>query len=724
MSRLTDLLQKVSKLDPSLGAELTNEYQDVINSRNYGLVFEKHQPEAVELPSASPSRGATVRILPPRGNKEVTKADNRLWTVTAVTSELGERTTRKYTLIERGVPEDKREVRYEVPGDDLIVVSEFQDTIYPGLVETGSVECAKEPYKPAHVVLNAENYHALQLLTYTHRHAIDVIYIDPPYNSGAKDWKYNNDYVGTDDAYRHSKWLSFMERRLKMAKQLLNPDESVLIVTIDEKEYLRLGLLLEQIFPGTVQQMVTITHNPGGAIRVEGLNRVNEYAFYVFIGEAKPGKTTRDLLALPANSEPQNDSKPKRSPIWRGLLRGGSGPLRQDSPQKFYPVLVDEDGRVVGHGPALPLDVDRNTYVPPSGLYAHWPLKRGDVEGRWEVKASTFEERRQQGYVRAGNKRKDGSRTIYYLRNAEIERLENGEILSYGMSPLGFLELDYNEERERATLPKTVWNARQHNATEYGANLVKLFLPGRQFPYPKSLYAVEDALSFILADKREATILDFFAGSGTTAHAVMRLNKQDGGNRKSISVTNNEVSAQEQIKLRKKGLRPGDPEWEQWGICSYITKPRITAAIKGNTPEGEPIKGDYKFTDEFPMSNGFPENARFYTLTYLSPNVVTAGRAFSAIAPILWLAAGQQGRVIDGLGDKGWDVSDYYGVVEDMDNLREFIDAVNATPQCRAVFIVTDDDGAFELAAQAVRDDMKTYRLYESYLSNFEIVNR
>src|SRR5699024_10847896 len=139
MSRLTDLLQKVSKLDPSLGAALSNEYQAVINSRNYGLVFEKHQPEAVELPSVTPSRGSTVRILPPRGESDMSKADPRLWTVKCVTSARGGDVPRRYTLIERGVPDVVREVREDVPGDELIVVSEFQDTIYPGLVETDSV---------------------------------------------------------------------------------------------------------------------------------------------------------------------------------------------------------------------------------------------------------------------------------------------------------------------------------------------------------------------------------------------------------------------------------------------------------------------------------------------------------------------------------------------------------------------------------------------------------
>lgn len=118
--------------------------------------------------------------------------------------------------------------------------------------------------------------------------------------------------------------------------------------------------------------------------------------------------------------------------------------------------------------------------------------------------------------------------------------------------------------------------------------------PGHRFPFPKSLYAVEDALRFFVLDKPNAVVLDFFAGSGTTAHAVMRLNRQDGGRRRSIMVTNNEVSDEEARALRGQGYRPGDPEWEALGICEYITKPRIQAAITGQTPSGTPITGDYK----------------------------------------------------------------------------------------------------------------------------------
>ena len=126
--------------------------------------------------------------------------------------------------------------------EDLVAVTEFRDPIYPGLRPSGAVEAGGD--RPYHVVINGENYHVLEALTFTCAGVVDCIYIDPPYNSRDKQWKYNNDYVDSDDDYRHSKWLAMMERRLKVAKDLLTPDDPALIVTIDEREVLRLGLLL------------------------------------------------------------------------------------------------------------------------------------------------------------------------------------------------------------------------------------------------------------------------------------------------------------------------------------------------------------------------------------------------------------------------------------------------------------------------------------------------
>ena len=197
-------------------------------------------------------------------------------------------------------------------------------------------------------------------------------------------------------------------------------------------------------------------------------------------------------------------------------------------------------------------------------------------------------------------------------------------------------------------MPTTHWIKPSHDAQRGGTETLKALMPDRRFPFPKSLYAVEDALRFFLKDKTGMRLsLTSLAGSGTTAHAVMRLNRQDGGRRQCILVTNNEVAANEQAALRKQNLRPGDPDWEQWGICDYITKPRIAAAITGQTPDGEPIKGDYKFTDEFPMAEGFEENAEFFTLTYETPVAISHNLAFARIAPLLWMRAGSEGRRID-----------------------------------------------------------------------------
>jgi adenine-specific DNA-methyltransferase len=275
----------------------------------------------------------------------------------------------------------------------------------------------------------------------------------------------------------------------------------------------------------------------------------------------------------------------------------------------------------------------------------------------------------------------------------------------------------------RGAIAKTVWNRPQHNAGMHGSALLRDLTPNRKFPFPKALYAVEDALRIGVAENADATVVDFFSGSGTTAHAVMRLNKQDGGRRISISVTNNEVSAEEQGDLRKQGLRPGDPDWERWGICEYITKPRIEAVITGKTPDGEPIKGDYKFTDVFPMADGFAENVEFFNLTYEAPLRVASHRDFPKVAPLLWLRAGSAGRRIDSL-HAGWDVADRYGVLADLDKSGEFVSAVAVAPDVRVVFVVTDEDRLFEAIVRELPDHVEPVRMYDAYLRNFELESR
>lgn len=711
MSRLTDLIAQVKAKDPQVGDDLEAEFKALSKRRAFGLNFERHKPEEVELPGRPVRRGDRVRVLPERGTTG--PADQRLWTVTKTHRADGERVAHL-----RLVGSDPIEEQVALV-EDLVVIAGFGDAIYPGLVETGRVERG-EADDPFHTVINAENYHALRTLTYTHRGKIDCIYIDPPYNTGDKSWKYNNNYVEGDDLYRHSKWLAFMERRLRVARELLNPEDSVLIITIDEKEYLRLGLLLEQTFPEAKVQMVTIVINPLGQERASRLARVEEYAFFVFFGGASPRKSFDDLL-----NEVVASDEVEQSVRWERLIRGGTGATRRKSPDLFFPVFIDEEvGRIVEIGEPLERDADRSTVKARPGLTTVWPLRRNGSEGRWRCSPSYLRSLLSRGYARLGTYDKSAKQwTISYLGKAQIDRIEKGAIEIVARANAGHVILGSVKGAPNRASIKTVWNRPSHRAGEYGTALNGDLMPGRPFDYPKSLYAVEDALRIAVGDKPNATVLDFFSGSGTTAHAVMRLNRQDDGRRRSISVTNNEVSADEHKTLRKQGLRPGDHDWEALGICDYITKPRIIAAITGHTHQGQPVRGAYKFTDEFPMSDGFATNARFFTLTYETPISVSHNRAFARIAPLLWLRAGATGQEISTLPEAGWEVADTYALLSDLDAEGVFLKALEDCEGLRIAYIVTDDAGRFESASSRLPDGIEPVRLYESYLTNLSFLS-
>jgi adenine-specific DNA-methyltransferase len=694
---LSDLIRQAKSADPQLGADLEREFRALTKRRSFGLVFERHQPEAVELAGRPVRKGDKVHILRPRGT--TSRGDQRLWTVTGFE---GRGENRAARLLEAIQGEEAESVT--TPVADLVVVAEFRDHIYPGLIETGRVERGGD--RPFHTVINAENFHALEMLTYTHRHSVDVIYIDPPYNTGAKDWKYNNDYVAADDDYRHSKWLAMMERRIAVSRELLHPAGSALIVTIDEKEYLRLGLLLEQIFPEARIQMVSSVINPKGAVRFNELTRTNEYIFVVMIG--RPALTP----------EGTGEAEVVR---WASLRRFEASSRRngpQSRPDQFYPIYIGTDsGRIEYIGESIRVGVPRESVSDMAGCITHWPIKPDGEEMIWGLTPATLRHRLDAGYVRVSTSGR-GS-TIYYLTSGQIKAIEDGDLIVTGRDNTGAVTVESPTGRLR--LPTTQWARDSHNAQSNGTGILSALLPGRTFPYPKSLYAVEDCLRLFVGSNPHAVILDFFAGSGTTAHATFRLNRRDGGERQSISITNNEVGATEQTRLRRDGYRPGDPEWESLGICDHITKPRMTAAITGATPDGDLISGDYKFTDEFPMSEGFEENVAFFTLTYEGPLSVTHHRAFARIAPMLWLRAGAHGRIISEIGDKGWDLTEVYGVLDDLDAAARFVAEVKKTPGLATAFIVTDDDLAFQMVCRDLPRGVRPVQLYESYLRNFEI---
>jgi len=704
VSRLTDLIASVKAKDPTLGADLDKEFKVLSTRLPFGLNFERHRPEAVELPLRPVRRGDKVRVLPSRGATE--RGDQRLWKVVSI-AKLDK--TAELELIESNQKE-----RLVSSLADLVVVAEFRDKIYPGLTSTGGVKRGEG--KPCHTVINGENYHALKALTFTHRGKIDAIYIDPPYNTGAKDWKYNNSYVESDDLYRHSKWLAFMERRLLIAKQLLNPADSVLIVTIDEKEYLRLGLLLEQIFPEASIQMISSVINPKGSARSGRFSRVDEYTYFVYFGNSALTAWRTDML--------RNEEITNRKVRWAGLMRNGEGSRRERIPSMFFPIFLDaKSGEFHSVGEPPEAETDRNDVEVPEGTVALWPVDNSGQELMWRLSPGSLREYLKLGHAKFGRRDpKTGLRPAYYLQRGIRSMLKSGEVVVAGKDQEGALELEFADSVGTRS-PATVWNMVSHSASEYGAGLLKVLLPGRRFPYPKSTYAVEDSLRFFLKKKPNAIVLDFFAGSGTTCHAVMRLNKQDGGQRQSISITNNEVSADEQRALRKQGYRAGDPEWERLGICDYVTKPRIEAAITGKTPEGDEVKGNYKFTDEFPISDGFEENAEFFTLTYEAKEAVNHNLAFNRIAPLLWLRAGSAGPQIDQIPDKGWAVSETYGVLAVIDKATAFIEHIREVKGLRIAYIVTDDDRRFQAIARRLSKNVEPVRLYEAYLTNFSFAN-
>lgn len=716
MARIHELLAQLRASAPALAADIEREVDVLADRRAFGLNFERHTPEAVELPGRKVRAGDKVRVQPPRGDM-LTVANRALYRVATIERDGDRRVATIAALGTELEGVEAGDTSRTVNVDDLVVVAEFRDPIYPGMVSTGKVERGGD--KPYHAVINAENFHALQTLLFTHRGRVDAIYIDPPYNTGAKDWKYNNDYVESDDMYRHSKWLAFMERRLLLAKELLNPDDSVLIVTIDEKEYLRLGLLLEQVFPEADIQMVTDVINRAGSSRGGRFSRVEEYVFYVFLGDSSIAPWISTMLG-DANLEQESAAMPT---IWfTAVRRGTASALREARPNLFYPVYLDaETGRFVRVGGSLPKGAARESVVPDPGTVIIWPMSTEGIEQTWRFSADRMREYFAAGTARLGKRDPaTGLRPLTYLQPGTLENIRIGTFVVTGRTEEGALQIEMTEGAAKLVAPRSVWSQGSHFARDYGSTLLNAFLGQKRFDFPKSLFAVEDTLRFVLKDRRDAVVVDFFSGSGTTAHAVMRLNKQDSGRRVSISVTNNEVSADEQARLRLDGLRPGDAEWEKFGICDYVTKPRIRAAVEGRRPDGKPIKGDYRFTDVFPMADGFEENVEFLTLTYEAPMRVQSNREFARIAPFLWLRAGSRGRRIESL-ERGWDVADAYGVLADLDRTDAFLEAVSAKPTANLAFIVTDEDRLFQAVVRDLPPSVEPVRMYESYLRNFEI---
>lgn len=482
----------------------------------------------------------------------------------------------------------------------------------PILTADSERRLCKDASLPWNFIIEGDNLQALYILQKTHKGKVDCIYIDPPYNTGARDWKYNNDYVDGTDVYRHSKWLSMMKNRLLLAKDLLNPSDSVLICTIDEKEYLRLGCLLEELFPEGRIQMVSVAIHSAGVSRMD-FSRTDEYYYFVFLGNAAP-------KAVQLGAEWQSDGVKRQQEVrWESMLRSGNDGRRTDRPNMFFPALFNaETKEFLGFGPSVPLSILGKDYIAPKGTIAVLPYASDGSEARWRISADKALELYKMGAFDWSDF-KNGKTTLKYLKPGEIQKIKDGEYTVVGYKDNGAMILSSDSYTPR-WIPGTQWHVSSHQAGGLGGSvLIKNVLKTKRFDFPKSLYAVRDALKIITSGNPNAVIVDFFAGSGTTFHAVNLLNAEDGGKRRCIMVTNNEVSVDEEKGLREKGYNPGDAEWEKYGIAKFVTWPRTVCCIEGKDVDGLPLKGSYVIASdqEIKLSDGFRSNVKFFKCSWI-----------------------------------------------------------------------------------------------------------
>lgn len=384
----------------------------------------------------------------------------------------------------------------------------------PVLKEVKTRRIISDDQNPNNLLIEGDNYHSLSVLNYTHKKNIDLIYIDPPYNTGAKNWKYNNDYVDNEDEYRHSKWLSLMRHRLNLAKNLLK-DDGVLICAIDDNEQAHISVLIESIFSAHEQHAVTIVHNPKG-VQGKNFSYTHEYAIFV----------------VPKDKKIIGDRSLTEKEIYVSNLRNwGNESERTDAKNCFYPIIISNN-KIVGFGGVSP-----DNFHPKSanekqkdGTVHVYPIDEKGIERKWRYARQSVEE----------------IKDILQIKESRGDLVQIMIAKDYGTY-------------------KTVWTDKKYDASEYGTKLLRKIIPNCDFDFPKSLYTVYDCLFAVVGNRPQANILDFFAGSGTTGHAVLEMNKVDGGKRKFILCTNNE---------NNNGNGTG-------GIAESVCYPRIKNVIKG-----------------------------------------------------------------------------------------------------------------------------------------------
>lgn len=355
--------------------------------------------------------------------------------------------------------------------------------------------------------------------------------------------------------------------------------------------------------------MISTVINPKGSSRTGRFSRVEEYIYFVFLGNSKVYPNSNDMLRdCPIGI--------KREVRWAGLMRQGIPGRRSRIPSLFYPIYIDKSsGRYHSIGEPLDPSADRNSVICPEGTVALFPVNTRGEEQQWSLYPPSFKEYLEKGYIKFGKMNNAGKRALYYLQDGMINKIKSGAISIVGKDEDGSLLLEYSDNLGTRK-PSTLWHQTSHSASENGTTFLNKLI-GNRFSYPKSIYAVHDTLRFFVANNPNALILDFFAGSGTTLHAVNLLNREDSGHRKCIMVTNNEIGEPKENELKQRGIRPGDEEWEKWGIARYVNWPRTKCSILGVDVNGQTIQGEYitsltetkQTSRKFTQINFLPANA-------------------------------------------------------------------------------------------------------------------
>ena len=408
-------------------------------------------------------------------------------------------------------------------------------------------------------ILEGDNLHSLYLLEKTHRGKIDVIYIDPPYNTGNNDFKYGDKMVGEDDGYRHSKWLSFMGRRLEIARELLT-EEGVIFISIDDKEQAPLKMLCDDILGN--QNFVT--------------NMIWKSRSSLQYSEPLICSQTEYVLVYVRNKNVWNIKTKYFNRIKKEHDAGSYKNLDNDINGPWLSSgIIRDDGR------------KKYTVTSPTGI------KHTEA---WLYTEDNFKQLELEGRIWWG---KDGSakpRKKSYLKDFE------GSV----SSNLLMDEFAISEKNEGEYKKKKLFTI---GTTESGTTVVKDIFGDKIFDYPKPTTLIKYLVN--LHPNKNTFILDFFAGSGTTGQAVLELNKEDGGNRTFILCTNNEVGEDKEKEFKKKyGNKEDYPdEWLNWeekyGIARSITYKRMKKVIEGyTTPKGKEIEG-------------IPANLKYYKTEYI-----------------------------------------------------------------------------------------------------------